>query len=417
MALLLTYTLAALAISFLCSLLEAVLLSVPQSYVVHLEESGSPAGQALARHKSDIHKPIVAILTLNTVAHTAGAALAGAQAQAIWGSRALAIISAVLTLLILVFSEIIPKTLGAAHCTRLAPWTARTLSLLVWVFKPFIVLSGMLTMGAGKDEEETKIDRGQIASMARLGASQGTLEAAEATVITNIVAMANVRVHDLMTPRTVVFSLAESSTIEDAMNQRFFARFSRIPVWQSKEDDVRGYVLKDELLTRAAKGHPETRLSEHMRPLWVLPESQLAVDAFRQMIERKEHIALVVDEYGGFAGIVTLEDVLETLLGYEIVDEADAVRDMRVLARRRWEERAKRLGIAPMEHHKEGDWHRSSHPPFSGSMAPLGSIDGQSVPSAVETSGREATGREDEGAVRTLALSDHAERSRTGNQS
>ena len=346
MALLILYTLAALGVSFLCSLLEAVLLSVSPSFVANLAQGGTRSGQLLRDQKKNMHRPLAAILTLNTIAHTVGAAGAGAQAQSLWGSEILALASAVLTLLILFLSEIIPKTLGAAYCNRLAPWAARTCAALVWIFRPFVYLSGAITGRVKVVEDEEVVDRRQIAALARLGQERGVLEPSEARFIGSIVQAGEVRVKDAMTPRTVLFSLSMAMPVKEAIEQRLASRFSRIPVWQDQEDELKGYVLKDELLLAASRGDLEKPIGEFKRPLLIFPESQNVVETFEQMLEKREHIALAVDEYGSIAGIATMEDILETILGCEIVDEADPVRDMRVLARRRWIDRARRLGIA-----------------------------------------------------------------------
>lgn len=357
----------ALSVSFLCSLLEAVLLSVTPSMIAHLEEGHPELGARLRRLKSTVHRPLTAILSFNTVAHTAGAAMAGAQAQLLWGSGVLAVTSAVLTLLILVLSEILPKVIGTLYCQQLAPWSARILPLMIWGMKPVVVLSEAMTRGLSRGHEGYTISREEIAALARLGKEQGAMVEAESRILTNLMKAGSLRAKDIMTPRTVVISLDEDATVREAIEQRSVMRFSRIPIWREDEDDVVGYVLKDELLLLAAQNQLDRKVGELRRNLLVVPASLPIVALFDRFLDQREHIALVVDEYGGVAGVVSTEDVVETLLGMEIVDEADPVRDMRAMARLRWEERARRLGITSAEEKRAG--HSSSAPPLV--IAPL----------------------------------------------
>ncbi|MDH5490835.1 MAG: hemolysin family protein [Myxococcales bacterium] len=354
MTLLLVYIGIALTISFLCSILEAVLLSITPSYVARLEQDRPALGGHLRRLKSDVDRPLAAILSLNTVAHTVGAAGAGAQAQLIWGSDVLAAASFVLTLLILVVSEIIPKTLGAMYWRRLAPFTVVALRLLVSPFSPLaplVILSELITRGlrAKGGTAHDAVSREELAALARLAQAQGVFARSESRILENVLRLGQLRARDIMTPRTVLFSLQADTTVEDVLDLKTTHSFSRIPVYAGSPDEILGYVLKDELLLRAARGERQRRVEELVREILVVPDSTPVPSLFERFLGRREHIALVVDEYGGVDGVVTMEDVVETLLGTEIVDEADTVQDLREMARRRWRERAKRLRSTPPE--------------------------------------------------------------------
>ena len=284
---------------------------------------------------------------MNTVAHTVGAAGAGAQAQALWGSEILTVASAILTLLILVVSEIIPKTLGAVHYKRLAGFTAVTLPLLVKVLFPLVWMSELITrMISSKGGGHGSLDRDEIAALTQMGADQGLFDPGESRILRALFKAKGLRTSDIMTPRTVVYSLPATQTVAEVFEEKDAMRFSRIPVWRDKSDDVLGYVLKDEVLLRAAKDELSTTLADIHREVIVVSPDLSVPDLLETMLAKNEHIALVVGEFGGVQGVVTMEDVLETVLGAEIVDEADATEDMRKLARQQWFERARRLGIA-----------------------------------------------------------------------
>lgn len=345
MILLLLYVSLALGVSFACSIMEAVLLSVTPGYVGALEKRGDPAGEHLREMKEEIERPLAAILTLNTIAHTVGAAGAGAQAAVVFGSAAVGIFSAVLTFLILIFSEIIPKTLGASYWRKLAPPVARLLPALVWLVWPLVILSLWLDRLLSPGKKGSGISRDEIAALAEEGRRSGVMKEAESRIIERLFLFGELRTHDVMTPRTVVFALPAEASLEDVLTEHDVLPFSRIPIYGDGPDDVLGYVLKDELLRRAASGEGALPLEELRRDFVVVPESLALPDLFERLVEEGELIALVVDEYGAVEGIVSMEDVIETILGREIVDEADSVEDMRELARKRWRRRAARMGI------------------------------------------------------------------------
>jgi len=345
MALLITFVLVALVFSFLCSIAEAVLLSVTVPYVAVLEKRGRPSGEILRSLKAEISKPLSAILTLNTIAHTIGAAGAGAQVAVVFGNAYLGAASVVLTLLILVFSEIIPKTLGARHWRRLAPATAYGLRLLVWILYPFVVLSEKITGRMVDGPTLNGFSRQEFAVMAELSAEEGQLAERESEVLKNLLLLRETRVKDAMTPRPVVFSLAELTTVATFFDEHQSVRFSRIPLFSDDPDQVDGFVLRSDLLLAHAKGEVDAPLAHFKRPLPVVPESLSLAQAFNRLLRVRAHIVQVVDEYGCLAGILTLEDIIETLLGLEIVDEGDAAVDMQEYARRLWRRRAREMGL------------------------------------------------------------------------
>jgi len=346
MTLLIVYVLLALGVSFLCSMMEASLLSVTPTYVKALEQEGQSVAVRLRQMKDDIDRPLAAILSLNTIAHTVGAAGAGAQAAQVFGSASVGVISAVLTFLILVVSEIIPKTLGAVYWRQLTPGVVRILVPLIWLMWPLVKLSQVLTrMMSRGDAEPVAARRREFAAIADLGEEEGVFKEEESRILRNLFRFQSVRVKDVMTPRIVVFALSEKMTVGELLDQYDELRFSRIPVYRENRDDITDYVLKDEILLHAAKEDKDVPLREFEREMLVVPEMMALPELFERLLDTREHIALAVDEYGGTAGIVTMEDVMETLIGTEIVDEADSVKDMQVLARQRWLERAKRLDI------------------------------------------------------------------------
>lgn len=345
MALLITYVSIALLFSFLCSIAEAVILSVSPAHIALLEKEGKPSGKLLRSLKEDIHKPLAAILTLNTITHTMGAAGAGAQAAIVFGSASVGVTSAVLTLLILVFSEIIPKTLGAHYWRGLAPVTAYGLRGLVWVLYPFVKVSEWLTRSITSGPTLTGFSREEFAVMAELSEKEGELAQQETVILKNLLLLRETQVRDAMTPRTVVFSLPETLRIEEFFHKYDHVRFSRIPIYAADQERVTGFVLRSDLLLAQARGNIDNPLRIYNRPMPTLLASMSLSQAFDELIRQRAHIALVVDEYGGLAGILTLEDILETLLGLEIVDEGDKTEDMQKLAQRLRDKRLKEVGV------------------------------------------------------------------------
>lgn len=347
MALLIFYVMLALGVSFLCSVLEAVLLSVTPSYVAALEGEKPDAAERLRALKDDIDRPLAAILSLNTVAHTIGAAGAGAQAAIVYGEPSVAIFSAILTLFILVLSEIIPKTLGASYWRELAPLAARLLRPLILVLYPLVVLSKGITRLLQRGEKQASVSREEITALTELGRQEGVFEKEESRILKNLFRFSSLRVRGIMTPRTVLFALPETRTVGEVLGEHEHIRFSRIPLYGQNRDDITGYVLKDDLLLKGAQGEQALPLRDFKREMLVVPDTLALPEFFERLLDKSEHIALVVDEYGGVAGVASMEDVVETLLGLEIVDEADSAEDMQELARQQWLHRARRLGVIP----------------------------------------------------------------------
>ena len=337
----------------MCSVLEAILLSVSHSYIAIMERKGTLTGKLLHRYKEDIDRPLSAILSLNTIAHTVGAAGVGAQAQVVFGETYVAITSAVLTFLILTLSEIIPKTIGATYWRSLAPFAARTLRVLMFLMYPLVLLSQAITRLLSNEKNIPSFSREEFGALADLGVEEGVFEEEESRIFKNLIRFNSLRVKDIMTPRTVVVGFDETLTVEDVSDNVERLHFSRLPVYGKERDEVTGYVLKNDLLLMMARDEKSKQLKELKRDILIVPEMMPLQDFFERLMKKQEHIAIVVDEYGGFAGVVTMEDLVETLLGMEIIDEVDNIEDMQKMARKKWMERARRLGIVSEEVEKQ----------------------------------------------------------------
>ena len=333
MGLLIFYITLALGVSFMCSILEAVVLSTPQTYVNILQNEGKRTADMWAHLKDDDSvRPLTAILTLNTIAHTMGAAGVGSQVQQIWGVEVLTAASAILTLAVLFLSEIIPKTLGAAYWKRLS---APTAYLLTWFTKSLFFLIGPIQILKSilPTSKNAMVTRDDVAAMADLGEIEGALEENEETIIHNLLGLREVKVHEEMTPRTVVSAFEMHQSIKEVLDDNTILRFSRIPVYDETIDNVRGLVIRSEILMAASRDEWDLKLKDIMKPILKLEEESTIEDALDIFLTNKQQFALVRDEFGGTSGILTMEDVMETLLGKEIVDELDEVEDMRELAR------------------------------------------------------------------------------------
>lgn len=330
------YITLALSVSFLCSVLEAILLSTSHSHIELQLEAGKRSGKLMQKHKADVERPIAAILTLNTVAHTVGAAGAGAEAVAIFGEAWFGVISAILTILILVFSEVIPKTIGATYWKQLNAFAAYTIEVLIWGLFPAVWILEKTTKVLKSDEEEPTVSRKEIEVMARIGANEGTLVEREERILRNLFHLNKVQVEDIMTPRTVVLAFQQDKTIKEILDTHTTLPYSRIPIYGENIDDVTGFVLRHSLYQTYAMGEPDKALTELKREISVVPETNSVASVFDSFIEKQQHILLVIDEYGGTAGIFTLEDAIETLLGIEITDESDLVTDLRKMAEQRY---------------------------------------------------------------------------------
>jgi CBS domain containing-hemolysin-like protein len=343
--LLFVYLALAIGVSFLCSILEAVLLSVTPSFIASVEREHPRRGLRLQRLKRNVDEPLAAILSLNTIAHTIGAAGVGAQAQIVFGEAYVSIASALLTLLILVLSEIIPKTIGATYWRQLAPFTPAVLRAMIIILYPLVWLSQMLTRLLSRRARSGLVRREELSALADLGVEEGVFENRESQILKNLMYLRHLRARDIMTPRTVAVAFDERTAVGSVAADAESLRFSRVPVFSRGQERLSGYVLKSDVLLAAADGRGELRLRDLRRDLIVLPDLVRVDSLFETMLQRDEHIAGLVNEYGGFSGVVTMEDVVETLLGSEITDEVDQITDLQALARKRWRERARRLGI------------------------------------------------------------------------
>jgi CBS domain containing-hemolysin-like protein len=332
--LLLAYLLIALAFSFLCSMLEAVLLSVPRSHIAVLVEQGKPAGQRLRRMKEDVDRPLAAILTLNTFAHTLGATGVGAEAALLWGDVWVGVVGFVVTVLMLVFSEVIPKTLGALYAKPLAPTASWIIGVLIVLLWPAVAgCEWVSRLFSRRGQGPPGISRLEVSGVAALALADGALDHDEARVIRNLIALREVTVGQVMTPRTVAYTLNADQTVE-SVTRGEPPPFARVPVVDGSLDHVKGQVHRHQLYKARSEGRGGVRLAELVRPLHAVPEVAPLSKVLKTFIERREQLFLVVDEFGGSAGLVTLEDALETLLGVEIMDETDTVEDMQALARK-----------------------------------------------------------------------------------
>ena len=344
MTLLIVYFSLAIAISFLCSMLEAALLSVTPSYLLSEEEKGKSYATTVKALKANVDKPLSAILSFNTIAHTVGAAGVGAQAVAIWGEEYFGVISAVLTVAILVLSEIIPKSLGANYWKQIAPWMGIMLTGMIYMLYPLVIFSQFLTKAFSKGGGQTT-SREEVAALTNLGVQEGIFEENESKIIHNLIRFKSIKVSSVMTPRTVVLAIEENKTLRELFDITKTVPFSRIPVYKETIDNIKGYVLKYDILDKLANDEFDHTIKEMVREMTVIFEHYSIPVVLEIMMSKREHIALVVDEYGGMAGIVTMEDILETLLGLEIQDESDSEADMQQLARKQWTARAKKLGL------------------------------------------------------------------------
>jgi len=334
-----------------------VLLSVTPSFVEIELQKGTKVGHKLKEYKEEIDRPLSAILTLNTIAHTVGAIGVGAQAGKVFGSGNLmmgttelpinweAIIAVLMTLAILILSEIIPKTLGANYWRSLTPFTVKSISFISLILTPFIWVSQLITKALKNEEGKSVLSRTDFATMTDIGEKQGVFKEGESKIIRNLLSFDKIKTKDITTPRTVMKSAKENTTLQEYYDKNSPLRFSRIPIYKDKIDDVQGYFLKDEFLGALLDNKGNDPISSLKRDLAIVKQDLPVPDLFNKLMVDREQIALVVDQYGGVQGVVSMEDVIETLLGLEIVDEMDNQQDMQVLARENWKKRAKALGL------------------------------------------------------------------------
>ena len=364
MTLLIIYATISIFFSFLCSILEAVLLSITPTFINLKKSEGEAYATELETLKKDVDKPLIAILTINTIAHTVGAILVGVQAKVAYAEMygttprsffglqitedvMVGIVSTIMTILILVASEIIPKTIGATYWKGLANFTSKALKVMIFPLKwtGILWLLQLTTKLIGGKGHGSVLSREGFLVMTEMAEKDGVFKENESKVIRNLLGFKEIKVNDVMTPRTVLETADEGITIQEFYDEHKKLRFSRIPVYNENPDEITGYILKDNLLEALINGKGKDTLASIKRNILVTNRDLSIPDLFDKLIKEKEHIALVVDEYGSVSGIVSQEDVIETLLGLEIMDESDNIADLQSYARKSWENRAKRMGI------------------------------------------------------------------------
>lgn len=325
-----------LCISFLCSLLEATLLSVHPTFVALKLKEGRRFAVHLQKQKAEIHRSIGAILTLNTFANTMGAAFIGFKAHELWGETYITLVSLGLTIAILLFAEIVPKTLGARNWKTFAPFAAFFLVGLTLVLGPIVWLTEWITEHIGGGAIH-KVTREEVIMHAELGAREGSLLSKESLVIKNLLMLNKLFVADIMTPRSVIFALDANLTVQEVGEKFRPIRFSRIPVYQGQLDNMVGMIHRYKIMEALSRDEDATRISELTTPLQTVSEKLTVSQVLDFFIKQKEHVALAIDEYGIITGLISLEDAVETLLGVEIVDEFDSVADLRQYALEQWQ--------------------------------------------------------------------------------
>lgn len=336
MTLLFIYLLGAMSISFLCSVLEATLMSTPISYITMREDEGYKAATKFKKFKQESSRPIAAILSLNTIANTIGAAGVGAQATAVFGSKWFGLVSVITTILILVFSEIIPKTIGTTRWKSLMGFATRVISVLIVIMYPLVILVEGLTKLVTPKDQESAVSREEVSAMANVAEEEGDLEEDENAIIQNLINMDEIDAADAMTPRVVCATAPESMTMRAFYKDKKYLHHSRIPVYEKDDEYITGYILRMDALQLLAEDKFDKALGSIKREIASFRENTPLDQIWDEMLSKDEQIAIIIDEYGSFQGILTLEDVIETLLGSEIVDEKDTVRDMQQFAKDRW---------------------------------------------------------------------------------
>ncbi len=354
MALLFTYLLLALSVSFLCSVAEAVLLSVSLSFIKTKEGAGKKGAKLLKKFKEDIDRPLSSILSLNTIAHTVGAAGVGAQATAIWGEASFGVVSAVLTILILLLSEILPKSIGARYWRSLAIPMANIVNVMIYIMYPVVWVSKGISFLVSGNKPQEKVSREEIAALTEIGLEEGIFGEVESKTIKNLIRSRSIKANQVMTPRTVVVAVEDDTELSDFLERPEIRRHSRFPVYHQTADNITGYVLKYDIIDQLGKGNSKLTVKDIQRPVVISYEHISIPKLFDLLLEKKEQFSVLVDEYGGFEGIVTLEDIIETIFGFEIIDERDSQADMQALAKEKWRVRAETMHIdfsedAPVE--------------------------------------------------------------------
>ena len=309
----------------------------------------------MLKQKEDIDKPLSAILSLNTIAHTVGAAGVGAQATIVFGEASFGIVSAILTILILVLTEIIPKTLGANYSKGLVGVSAKIISGMIFITYPLVVGSSFLTKLLSRNKSELTTSREEVSALASIGTEEGIFAENENTIIQNLIRLKNIKVSEIMTPRVVVVTANEEMTLQKFLEDKEFLHFSRIPVYQTNKDNITGYVFRAMVFEKLAEDQFDLKLKDIKREIITFRKNTTLFNAWDEMLAKREHISLVIDEYGGMDGITTLEDIIESLLGFEIIDEKDKIDDMQQYALERWKEKQKKHELLKSIEEKKAD--------------------------------------------------------------
>ena len=349
----------AIGLSFVCSMAESVLLSMTPSYIADVQESNPKKAKMLKRLKQDsVDQSLAAILTLNTIANTLGSIGAGAQATIVFGSAWFGLFSALMTLAILTFSEIIPKTLGTVYWRQLSGPVAYFVRGIIIVLYPLIWLSERLTKLLVGGKDTNVFSRREFAALTNIGEEAGQIDPLEARIIRNLLAFGAIKVEDIMTPRSVMLAFEQTKTVAEVMVDRPKLTFSRLPIYDGDLDNITGFVLKTDMLLAKVNHAMHKPLTQFEREISFVFSKMKLFDLLELMLKNRIHIAITVGEYGEVKGLVTLEDVFETLLGLEIVDEIDRVEDMQALARQMMDRRVERLGMKlsdDEEHEKQNN--------------------------------------------------------------
>lgn len=345
MTLLFFYLFLALIVSFICSLMEAVLLSTSLSFLKAKEKSGHSSVRIFINYKQNIDIPLSAILTLNTIAHTIGAAGVGAQATKIFGDGYFGITSAILTLLVLILSEIIPKTIGTRFWRKLAMITTQAIRITIFITYPLVIVFPYITRLFSRKQNEQTVSRSEILELVNIGVEEGIFEKKENKIIQNLVRLKNIKISEIMTPRVVVTMADENMTLENFLKNKEFLHFSRIPIYSESNEDISGYVFRQTVFEKLAENKTGLILKDIKREIVIVYKTDPIFKVWEILLDKKEHIAIIMDEYGGIDGIATMEDIIETLLGFEIVDEKDKITDMQQYARNRWEMRKAKYNL------------------------------------------------------------------------
>ena len=344
MTALIVYFFTALVVSFICSLLESVLLSVSHAHIAVLIKEGKNRGKIMASLKENINRPLSAILTINTIANTVGAAGVGAQTYSVFGSGWVALSSFILTISILFFSEIIPKTLGANYTKSLVGFTAYMTRGLIFVVFPMVIVGEKISKSFNKgDSDKSKASREELIAMAELSEDEGAIDSQEGDIIENLMKLDNISAEDVMTPRSVMFALSKTDTVGEVVDKYSPLVFSRIPIYENSLDQIIGFVHRYDLVNKQAEDKFDVEMHKLMEPVHSVGDKDSVSDILDQFVKRRQQIFIVSDEFGTTTGLITLEDAIETLLGVEIVDEHDSVVDMRKLATAKLKKRQQRV--------------------------------------------------------------------------